>query len=355
MFFAIIGKNKQLSLAELELIKPNNLKEITNILFTFDTDFPELLNKLGGVIKRGELIENEDLAEELEGKKIIGTKDKDFGIKLKRQFGIKRFKLVDRIKTDIEVKKQGLEIVKFHNSIGVVRGYQNIKLYEKMDFEKPSRSMKMGMMPAKLNHIMLNIGIKLFLYDELEQKNYQQTNLQLNKVFTVWDPFSGSGTSGFLANYLGYNFVGSDIDIKHLEINKKWRQKQVESNNKKFEIFQQDITQDLVKNTINGNFLIVSEGRLGPMVTEKTTKNEITKYQEKVLELYKGFIKTISKIKEKHNLKAVFTIPYYIKQNNFLEQEIEEFSTKMGRKFTTINELYSREKQKVARKIIVLK
>jgi hypothetical protein len=62
------------------------------------------------------------------------------------------------------------------------------------------------------------------------------------------------------------------------------------------------------------------------MVTDKTPRNEIPKYQKKVLELYQGFISTISEIKEKHNVKAVFTIPYYINQNNFLEQEIEEFS-----------------------------
>ena len=185
MFFAIIWKNKQISLAELELIRPTKLKEITNILFTFDTDFPKLLNKLWGIIKRWEVIEHEQLAQELEWKKIIWTKDKDFWIKLKRQFNIKRFKLVDRIKTDLDVKNKWIEVIKFQDKIWIVRWYQNIKLYEKIDFDKPSRSMKMWMMPAKLTHIMLNIWLQNYLFNGSNQL-YKLDNLY--KLLTIFDP-----------------------------------------------------------------------------------------------------------------------------------------------------------------------
>jgi hypothetical protein len=61
MYFAIIGKNQQISLAELELIEPTNLTEITGVLITFDTNKPELLNTLGGIIKRGEVINRDDI------------------------------------------------------------------------------------------------------------------------------------------------------------------------------------------------------------------------------------------------------------------------------------------------------
>ncbi len=352
MFFAIIWKNKQISLAELELIRPTKLKEITNILFTFDTDFPKLLNKLWGIIKRWEVIEHEQLAQELEWKKIIWTKDKDFWIKLKRQFNIKRFKLVDRIKTDLDVKNKWIEVIKFQDKIWIVRWYQNIKLYEKIDFDKPSRSMKMWMMPAKLTHIMLNIWLQNYLFNGSNQF-YKLDNLY--KLLTIFDPFAWSGTSGFLANYLWYDFIWSDIDITHLGKNKIRREMQSEKNNKSFEIFQHDISESLPKEKINWNILIVSEWRLWPMVTDKTPKNDIIKYQKKVLELYKQFISTISEIKEKNNVKAIFTIPYYINQNNFLEEEISDFSQKKWRKFWSINDIYSREKQKVARKIIILK
>ncbi len=344
MYFAIIWKNKEMSLTEIWLIKPTNIKEITNVLITFDTDFPELLNKLWWIIKRWEVIDKDNLPLELEWKKILGTKDKDFWIKLKRDFNIKRFKLVDRLKTDIEVKKKWVEIVRFHENIWVVKWYQNIKLYEKIDFDKPSRSMKMWMMPAKLTHIMINVWLE----------NRWVDNLKIWELLTIFDPFAWSGTTWFLANYLWYNFIWSDIDTYHLEINQKWREKQTESNNKLFEIFQQDITQSLPKDKLNWDILIVSEGWLWPMVTDKTPRSEIPKYQKKVLELYQWFISTISEIKVKNNVKAVFTIPYYIHQNNFLEQKIEEFSRTKWWKFWSISEVYSREKQKIGRKIIIL-
>jgi hypothetical protein len=47
MYFAIIGKNQQISLAELALIEPTNITEVTGVLITFDTDKPELLDTLG--------------------------------------------------------------------------------------------------------------------------------------------------------------------------------------------------------------------------------------------------------------------------------------------------------------------
>jgi hypothetical protein len=61
MYFAIIGKNQQISLAELALIEPTNLTEITGVLITFDTNKPELLDTLGGIIKRGEVINRDDI------------------------------------------------------------------------------------------------------------------------------------------------------------------------------------------------------------------------------------------------------------------------------------------------------
>jgi len=328
-----------MSLSELWIINPKNLKEITNVLITFDTDTPERLNQLWWIIKWWTILNQDDMSKELEWQKILWTKDKNFGIKLKKDFNIKRFKLVDRLKTDIEVKKKWIEIIRFHEQIWVVKWYQNIRLYEQIDFDKPSRSMKMGMMPAKLTHIMINIWLSL---------------INSQSLTTIYDPFSGSGTTGFLANYLWHDFIWSDIDTYHLEINQKRRETKQKSNNKKFNIFQHDITQDIPENILQWNILIVSEWWLWPMLTDKTPKNDIPKYQKKVLWLYQGFISTISKIKNNNNTKAVFTIPYYINQNNFLEQEIEEFSRNKWRNFLSINEVYSREKQKVGRKIIIL-
>jgi hypothetical protein len=72
--------------------------------------------------------------------------------------GIRRYKLVDIFHTDREIKNKGKEIINLeHGLYGIVEHYQDIELYEAIDFGKPGRSMQMGMMPAKLTHIMINI------------------------------------------------------------------------------------------------------------------------------------------------------------------------------------------------------
>jgi len=66
--------------------------------------------------------------------------------------------LVDTFHTDKEIKNTGKEIINLENGCyGIVEQYQNIELYEVVDFEKPKRSMQMGMMPAKLTQILINI------------------------------------------------------------------------------------------------------------------------------------------------------------------------------------------------------
>ncbi len=338
MYFAIIWKNKKISLKELELIKPKNLTEITDVLITFDTNDTELLQTLWWIIKRWEVINKEDIPKEIEWKKILWTKEKELWLKLKREFWIKRFKTVDWLKTDIEVKKKWIELVRFHKNLWIVRGYQNIKFYEKIDFAKPSRSMKMWMMPAKLTHIMINIWL----------------SISNSKLSTIYDPFAGSWTTWFVANYLWHNFLWSDINIEHLEKNQKRWKLQKELNNKSYEIFQHDINNPIPKEKLKWDILIVSEWRLWPMVTQTTRRSEVQKYQQEVRDLYREFIYKISNAKKTNDIKAVFTIPYYIKFENFLEKEIVELCKYLKINFSSIDEVYSREKQKIGRKIIIL-
>jgi len=98
------------------------------------------------------------LQELLADVKIIGIQNEANGKHLKRTVGIRRYKLVDIFHTDREIKNKGKEIINLENGLyGIVEQYQNIELYEAVDFGKPGRSMQMGMMPAKLAHMMINI------------------------------------------------------------------------------------------------------------------------------------------------------------------------------------------------------
>jgi len=86
-----------------------------------------------------------------------------------------------------------------------------------------------------------------------------------------------------------------------------------------------------------------------------TRKSEVQKYQQEVRDLYREFIYKISNAKKRNNIKAVFTIPYYLKFENFLEKEIKSLCEYLKLNFDSVDEVYSREKQKVGRKIIIIK
>jgi hypothetical protein len=104
--------------------------------------------------------------------------------------GIRRFKTVDFFHTDKEIKEKGKELINLGDGdYGIVEQYQDIGLYETIDFEKPGRSMHMGMMPAKLTHMMINIGL-----NELAKKQ-ESSIFNTQSSISIYDPFVGSGTT----------------------------------------------------------------------------------------------------------------------------------------------------------------
>ena len=132
--------------------------------------------------------------------------------------------------------------------------------------------------------------------------------------------------------------------------NKQWREKNAHfSQGKVFEFFQQDCTKEFSsKFQILSKFVpvIVTEGWLGPIVSKNTTSSEIQQFQKEVQKVYLGFLKNIREMFAE-NPVLVFTIPYYLGQENFLESEIEKIAQKYQRKMECISDVYRRENQKV--------
>lgn len=346
MYFAILGKNPEISKAELQLIQPKNISSPKKGILVFDTDFTEKISTLGGIIKAGSVVKEKDLPEVLKDVKIIGIKEIANGKHLKQTMGIKRFKTVDFFHTDKEIKEKWLELINLGNGdYGVVEQYQNIPLYETIDFEKPARSMHMGMMPAKLTHMMINIWLNALM--QRETSNMERP--------IIYDPFVGSWTTGFLANNLGFEFIGSDINISYVEQNaKRWAKTAFANPNSDFQIFQHDITTSLTNkiDIADEHLLIVSEWWLGPIVTARTGPEVIQRNQKEVLDMYKSFLE---RLKELSNFRpiTIITIPYY-QTNNFLEEELSAYAKKLSLSISSIPEIYQRENQKIGRKILVI-
>ena len=339
MYFAILWKHPQISIAELNILDPIRYPSSKKGIVLFDTETPERLALLAGCIKSGRVITEKDLQEELKDCKIFGVQEDAIGKHLKRTIGVRRFKLVKVTHTDREIKEKGKELINLDKwNFGIVDNYQNIGLYEAVDFEKPGRSMQMGMMPSKLAHLLINLG----------------TELKSDKdKIQIWDPFVGSGTTCFLANFMGYDSIGSDIEIKFANKNIDRRKgTQFANNDKKLVFFTQNSTEivgsQLWKN--HNETIIVSEGRLGPIVTKQTDSGTIQSYQRQVVEIYSKFLNNMFR-STIPGLKIIITIPRYINQDNIIEDQLHKVAEDAWYDLSTISEIYQREGQQVGRKI----
>lgn len=379
MYFAILGKHTQISWEELRYLQPIQFRTYSPEIVFFDTPYPTRISQLAGIVKRWEIYNYNQLKEQLIDCPIIGVHDSKSGKQLKSHFGIKRFKLIESLlRTDREIQQKWKEILLFQTkewqSYGVVTGYQNIKLYEVIDFDKPARSMQVGMMPAKLTHMMINIWL---------------TYTAMDTMSNIYDPFCGLGTTILMANALGYHAIGSDINPEHAHKNINRRkttrnQKPVASSQQpaaNMYIFQHDVTHPFTEPKIHNAPLIVTEWWLWPIVTTKTTTEQIADYSKQVEEVYSKFFKNIAdyfvtsntvrsigdknqntkkpaassqQIVANNNLPTiVITIPYYIDKENHIADHLTTLTTSLGREHKIIKEIYTRPKQQVGRQIAI--
>ena len=189
MYFAVIGNFPEITLAELQMVQAKNIQKVWAHILVFDTKNEPLLQNMASLVKWWKIISQPDFWWYLEWKKILWMADENLAVKLKKQYDIKRYKKVDILHTDLDVKKKGIELIKIWAEWGIVLWYQNIKLYELADFDKPGRSMQMWMMPAKLTHTMINIAI---------------SNTQTDNAKLIFDPFCWTWTTWIISNYLWY-------------------------------------------------------------------------------------------------------------------------------------------------------
>ena len=348
MFFAVIGNNYELCQKEMQWLEPQNITLEGDHLICFDTNFQDRIPSIASFIKRWKILpfsQIETMFRENTEKRILGHADFNIGFWFKKKYKLKRFKQVELLHTDLEVKKKGIELVKIGKERGIVWWYQDIKLYETIDFDKPARSMKIGMMPAKLTHQLLNIA----LYYAQKKKKTEKENL-------IFDPFCGTGTTGILANALGYHFIGSDLEPSYAFKNEsRWRQRREFYQEKVFSFFKQDATQPFSHEFQEmGKYypIIVTEWWLGPIVTKTTDTLQIKEYQNQVKKVYVNFLQNIGKTFAEKPV-IICSIPYYIGQENFLESEIKKQAEHYHWKVESVSDVYKRENQKVGRKILI--
>lgn len=345
MYFWIIWENKWLFYEEIKFSWIEIIKLEWNIVL-FETSNFDKISNFWTFIKIWEIIKIDLIWEISKDKKIFWINYDKFWIEIKKTYWIRRYKIIELQKTDLEIKNNWIELI-YDNifwewNIWIVKIYQNIKLFENIDFEKPYNSMNIWMSPSKLAKIMINIW-----------KNY--TNKYLwNQNTTIYDPFVWLWTFWFIANEDNLDFVGSDINPTTCKLNLWWWKKTNFFKNKKITIFKQDATLEIKRSFIRNIKTIVSEWYLWPIVKNTTYISQYPNITANIVQLYTKFFENIySNI---DSFIIVIIIPYYFRYKNFeYIDKILDFAKKLWYELFDTKMLYHRKWQIVWRKICVLK
>ncbi|KKR06042.1 MAG: hypothetical protein UT34_C0001G0082 [candidate division WS6 bacterium GW2011_GWF2_39_15] len=197
---------------------------------------------------------------------------------------------------------KGFELVIFDfkgkKTFGRTLGVQNIEFFSKVEFDKPYTNKEMGVLPAKLATIMINL-------------------LGLKDGETIWDPFCGSGTVPLVALSNGLNVLASDIDVKAVEGTQKnieWLAAGNQLNTVNMNVFQFDvlnpdgkIVSTLRKTAFHG---LASEPYMGPPQFKRMSVTKATKLLSGVESLYSNLFLLLENLKL-YRFKAVIVVPSY--------------------------------------------
>lgn len=349
MYFWIVGENSDIIIEWLSYLHPTDFAQPRKNIITFNTNYPERLSTCAVLIKRWIIASNQELSDRNDIKSDIGVETKELGSHLKKQIAsIKRFKIIELIHTDLEIKDNGTEIININNTdYGIVQWYQNISLYETIDFWKPVGGMNIGMMPSKLALTLINIGVGEY-----------ENNKQSDSIATIWDPFCGFGTTNFLVNALWYHTIASDINVTSIKQNSKRRLTQsFHDKNGKELILKQDVTEEFKSPLLRHADIIVSEWWLGHIVTSRTAPFETNTYAQEVKSLYTAFANNVTELAKNNSkwLTLVITIPVWLKYDISVSEDIKDQFISLWRTTRLITQPYSREKQLVGRQILIAK
>lgn len=345
----VLGKHLDISRAEIFAQGLQIEKHYEQVaVFSDDQKIDEnMLSALGGIVKRGQVIKTESIPTS----DLVWVSNRELGTFLKKRGICKRYKDFDPLHTDEEVKNKWEEYIALDKDflfVLEVQGYQDISRFSCIDYDKAVTSMQIGMMPAKLTQILVNIATGKSGFP-LWKKQLEWTE---RAPITVYDPFMGLGTTYMIANSMGYNVIWSDINITPAKQNLPRWEKQTYYKKLPLTLFQHDVTQSLSKPFLKYINCIVTEGWLGHIVTAKTKTPEIEQYSHEIEKLYKAWINNMHPIRE--HMIIVCTIPWHTSGDNKHVTNILRHCESKGIRVETVPQVYTRSGQKVGRKIVTL-
>jgi len=179
---------------------------------------------------------------------------------------------------------QGCEFILLPNDKGQIMVARTLAVQEfedwgKRDFGRPAFDARVGMLPPKLAHMMVNLA-------------------EVSISASILDPFCGSGTVLQEAAVLDYkNLCGTDMDAKGINRtrdNLAWLRQQYPDLKVEPHLLVSDVRQ--LSSTLNNQSFgaIVTEPYLGPPLTGKESEDKLHHIQTELTDFYRGAIKSLS-------------------------------------------------------------
>ncbi|MBR0460723.1 DNA adenine methylase [Candidatus Saccharibacteria bacterium] len=394
-YLAVIGRNKVLSLAELESLY-GKVHDLGGGCASFESADNVNIDRLGGCMKLARLIEK-PLMEWLmglpEGKITLGVSDYSRGAtgRSVKAEAIKLKKILVRHGRSVRVVLGEGAVLStatvLHNGLGrgssgrkveLIRldgkwyagcGVQDIDAYTRRDQARPARDAKVGMLPPKLAQILVNLcGL-------------------LPEGARVLDPFCGTGVVLQEALLMGYQVYGTDIDermIRYTEKNLEWlmsRNKEAyfvgrvqnPCRHRGFGAISRAAalrnTHEIASSVSVGSATefvweqpvdaVACEAYLGPPLKTVPTEIELKEIQQEINSLLSATLKNLSK-QLKSGTPVVMAVPAWLRPNGEYEglnllDETDNLGYNVKKFVSRGRLLYHREGQVVAREIIVLR
>ena len=396
-YLAILGRQPEISIAELEAQLPNARFSMSHSLnFCYiDTQNDAILdiNRLGGTIKIAVKLSEKplDFLRNLpEGKITLGVSDYSSHASKKSATieALKLKKILVRHGRSVRVienktaelstatslhnglsgnNERKVELIKVNDNWFKVIGVQDIDAYSKRDQARPARDAKVGMLPPKLAQILIN------LCGPLKENS------------RILDPFCGTGVVLQEALLMGYRAYGTDINDRMIEYTNKnlswllepqnilfsgprssrpssWgsdansRQQPPKCpENKIFEALTGDATSFQWQSPIDA---VACEGYLGKPMSTVPPEIKLKTEKQECRSIILGFLKNLAK-QITPNTPVVIACPAWLREDgSYSRLEILDEIDNLGYNVNNKSReglLYHRESQIVARDIIILR
>ena len=389
MFIAILGRQPEISFAELEAVfGRQNVQPATPDIATIDADDIDL-SILGGTTKIAKVITTHNYANKrdsdlftdisrqitnhyadkwrsVDHKITLGISAYGFnippravqktGIILKgslKKSGVS-LRLIPNIESALSTavshnNKLGLSdnkveliIVKTKTSVIIAEssGAQNITAYTRRDHGKPKRDAFVGMLPPKLAQIMLNLA--------LGSKN--------DTPGLILDPFCGTGTVLQEALIRGLNVIGTDLSDKMVSYTQEklnWITKSHKHTGQIIEISQADATNNQWSNAQQIS-AVVCETYLGQPFSAPPSPAKLKEVTGNCNHIILGFLKNIHPQLNPGTRLCIAVPAWRSKDGSLTHLPLTRDPSRLGFDLVRPPMIYSRTDQVVARELLVL-